>query len=315
MIKYLVRKLPSVLLVLIASSVIAFVLPRLAPGDPAVVLAGPDPTPQVVASIRVDLGLDKPLWEQYLNWVTGLFHGNLGQSYILHRSVSGLIGARIGSTVQLAAMATIIMIVVGFVLGVLGGSPRRPWARLVVDAFNTLFLAAPPFLTGMILILLLGIVWPVLPVSGEVSVFDNPSFGLQYLILPATALALPQAAVIARLLQTSMLTTRSEDFVDLAKAKGVPTGRITRRHVLRNSLNSTVVVVGLHVGHLLAGAIVVEAIFARNGLGALAVSSVETRDYLVVQVLILLAVFVAVVMQLLSEIALAMLDPRIRLEA
>ncbi|ASW55739.1 ABC transporter permease [Plantactinospora sp. KBS50] len=315
MLKFLVRKVPSVLLVLVASSMIAFLLPRLAPGDPAVVLAGPDPTPEVIASIRAELGLNQPLWQQYLNWVGGLLHGDLGQSYILHRPVSELIANRIGSTLQLSALATLIMIAIGLLLGILGGARRSPAARLVIDGFNTVFLAAPPFLTGMLLILLLGVVLPVLPVSGEMSVFDNPSFGLQYLLLPAIALALPQAAVIARLLQTSMLATRSEDFVDLAKAKGVPGRRITRRHVLRNSLGSVVVVIGLRIGELLAGAIVVEAIFARNGLGALAVSSVDSRDYLVVQVLILAAVFIAVMLQLLSEIILAALDPRIRLEA
>jgi peptide/nickel transport system permease protein len=173
----------------------------------------------------------------------------------------------------------------------------------------------PPFLTGLLLILLFGIAFPILPVSGEVSIFEDPGLGIQYLLLPSIALALPQAAVIARLLKTNMIQVRSEDFVDLATAKGASPFRITRRHVLRNSLGSAVVVIGLRIGELLAGAIVVESIFARNGLGSLAVSSVQTRDYQVVQVLIVGAVFIAVVIQLLSEVALAALDPRIRLES
>lgn len=312
--KFLAHKAPSVVFTLFATSVVAFLLPRLAPGNPAVVLAGPDATPDVIAAIRSQLGLNEPLWRQYGHWMAGLFQGNLGQSYILHRPVADLIGSRMTSTLQLAGAATVVMLVVGFVLGVLGGSRRAPLARWVIDGFNTIFLAVPPFLTGLLLILLLGIVWPVLPVSGEVSLFAHPTTGLRYLLLPAIALALPQAAVIARMLQTSMLTTRSEDFVDLAKAKGVPDRRITIRHVLRNSLGSTVVIVGLRVSALLGGTVVVEAIFARNGLGALAVSSVESRDYLVIQVLILMAVFIAVVFQLLSEVVLAGLDPRIRLE-
>ena len=143
----------------------------------------------------------------------------------------------------------------------------------------------------------------------------DPVLGFKFLILPAIALALPQAAIVARLLQTSMLTVRGEDFIDLAKAKGLGPRRITWRHVLRNSLGTAVVALGLQAGNLLAGAIVIEAIFARNGLGQLAVFSVQNRDYLIIQALILGAVVIAVLIQLFSEIVLAGLDPRIRLDA
>jgi peptide/nickel transport system permease protein len=315
MIRFLVRKIPSVILVLFISSIAAFILPRLAPGDPAVVLAGPDATPAIVKAIRTQLGLNQPLWTQYIEWISGLFRGNLGNSYILQRPVAELISSRLESTLDLAILATIIMIVVGVVLGTLGGSPRSKISRGLLDVFNTIFLATPPFLTGLLLILLLGIIWPVLPVSGETSFLANPGLSIQFLILPAAALALPQAAVIARLLQTSMRQVRGEDFVDLATAKGVPPGQITRRHVVRNSFGSVVVVIGLRIGELLGGTIVIESIFARNGLGALAVSSVQTRDYTVIQVLVMGAVLIAVVIQLLSEVALASLDPRIRLGA
>jgi peptide/nickel transport system permease protein len=293
---------------------IAFLLPRLAPGDPAVVLAGADASPETVAAIREQLGLNLSLWEQYFSWMGGLLTGDLGDSFILRRPVSELISARLASTLELALLSTLIMLIVGFTLGILGGSPRSRVARFVLDVFNTIFLATPPFLTGLLLILALGIAWPLLPVSGEVSFLDDPALGLQYLILPAAALALPQAAVIARLLQTSMLTIRSEDFVDLAVLKGVGPRQVTRRHVLRNSVGAAVVVIGIRFGELLGGAIVVESIFARNGLGTLAVTSVQSRDYLVIQVLILGAVFIAVMIQLVSEIVLAALDPRIRLK-
>jgi peptide/nickel transport system permease protein len=311
---FLVRKAPSVLTILIVSSIIAFLLPRLAPGDPAVVLAGADSSLETIAAIRESLGLNLPLWQQYLSWAGGLFTGDFGQSYTLKRPVTDLIWARLASTIELTVLATIIMLFVGFSLGILGGSPRSRISRAVLDFFNTVFLATPPFLTGLLLILGLGIAVPILPVSGEVSILDDFWLGLQYLILPAAALALPQAAVIARLLQTSMLTMRGEDFVDLAVLKGVGPRQVTRRHVLRNSVGAAVVVIGLRVGELLGGAIVVEAIFARNGLGTLAVTSVLSRDYLVTQVLILGAVVIAVFIQLLSEIVLAGLDPRIRLK-
>ncbi|MBF4571915.1 ABC transporter permease [Herbiconiux sp. VKM Ac-1786] len=315
MTRFLLRKLPSVALVIVVSSIIAFLLPRLAPGDPAAALAGADATPEQVAAIREQSGLDDPLIAQYINWITGIFRGDFGNSYIFQRPVAELVLDRLESTLELAALATVIMIVVGLTLGILSGSPRAKVSRGVLDVLNTLLLATPPFLTGLLLILVFGVTWRLLPVSGEVGLLENPEIGIQYLLLPAFALALPQAAVVARLVQTSMQNVRGEDFVDLAFAKGASPRRITYRHVLRNSLGTAVVAIGLRIGELLGGAIVIEAIFARNGLGQLAVQAVQDRDYFIIQILILGAVILAVLIQIITEIALAALDPRIRLEA
>lgn len=313
MTRFLIRKAPSLIFVLFASSIVAFALPRLAPGDVAVVLAGPDANAADIATIRARLGLDSSPVVQYWDWISGLFRGELGESYLLHRSVASLIGDRLGSTVELAVFSTILVVAIGVTLGVLAASARHGWARAVLDVTNSAFVAVPSFLVGLVLILVFGVFNRVLPVSGEVSLLDNPMIGIQYLILPSLALALTPAAVVARFVQTEMLAMRGAEFVDLALAKGASATRVTFRHVLRNSLGSAVVAVGLQIGHVLAGAVIIEAIFARNGLGQLAVSSVESRDFTVLQVLILGAVFVAVVCQLLTEIVLAALDPRIRL--
>jgi peptide/nickel transport system permease protein len=313
MLRFLIHKIPSVLLVTVLSSMVAFLLPRLAPGDPTDVLTEGNASPQLIAAMRTQMGLNKPLWRQYADWVGALLHGDLGTSFVYRHPVAELIGSRLESTVELTISATILMVVIGLGLGVLGGSRLGRWSRAAVDAFDTVFLSMPPFLTGLIMILLLGILFRVLPVSGEVPFTRNPNFSVQYLVMPSLALALPSAAVIARLVQTSMLANRGEDYVDLAVAKGVPPRRITWRHVTRNSLGTAVVVIGLRVGELLGGAIVIENVFARNGLGSLAVNAVQNRDYLLVQVLVLGAVLVAVIVQLLSEIAMAALDPRIRL--
>lgn len=315
MARYLLRKIPSILFVLVISSIIAFVLPRLAPGDPAQSIAGTDASPEQVEAVRRATGLDQPLITQYLNWVGGLFHGDLGRSYILRQPVADLIAARVGSTLSLALFAALLMIVIALVLGVLGGSKRSKTGRTVLDVVNTVLLATPPFLIGLLLILAFGVAWRILPVSGEVSLFTDPQIGIQYLILPALALALSQAAVVARLLQTSMLTVRGEEFVDLARAKGASPRRVTFRHVLRNSMGAAIVAVGIRIGELLGGAIIIEAIFARSGLGQLAVQAVNTRDYFVIQVLIIGAVFIAVLSQLATDIILASIDPRVRLDA
>jgi peptide/nickel transport system permease protein len=313
MIRFLVRKVPSVVFVLFATSIVAFALPRLAPGDVAVTLAGTDPTAANIAAIRQQLGLDRSVVVQYADWMSGLLHGNLGQSFLLHRSVASLIGDRLESTLELAALAALLVIVMGTTLGILAGSTKRRWARTSLDLTNTFFIAIPSFLTGLALILYFGVLHRWLPVSGEVSLLHDPSIGIQYLILPAFALALPSAAVVARLLQTEMATVKNEEYIDLALSKGASPRRITVRHVLRNSVGTAVVAIGLQMGNLLAGAVIIEAIFNRNGLGQLAVSSVQTRDFTVLQVLILAVVFVAVICQIFTEIILAALDPRIRL--
>lgn len=315
MIGYLVRRIPSALLVLFATSILAFVLPRMAPGDPAATLAGPEATTTEIEAIRSDLGLDRPLVTQYLEWLSAALRGDFGTSYVTGRPVAELIADRAGSTVQLAVLAGALMVVLGLGLGLASGTLRRGSARTGLDLLCTGLLAMPAFLSGLLLVLLLGIAWPILPVSGEVSLFADPEIGIQYLILPALALALPQAAAVARLLRSAMDQARGEEYVQTAVAKGASARRITVRHVLRNSMAGSLVTLGIRFGEILGGAIVVEAVFARSGLGELAVTSVYQRDYVVLQALTLLAVAIAVLTQLITEIGLAGLDPRIRLGA
>lgn len=315
MLRFVARRLPSVAFMLIVTSIIAFLLPRLTGGDPAQVVAGADATAEQVEAIRVRMGLDQPLPVQYLDWLGGVLRGDIGISLISNRPVSQLILSRLGSTLELALSATLLMVLFGLGLGILAGSATRGAGRAVLDAVLSVLLATPPHVTGLVLILLLGIVWQIFPISGEVSILRDPLRALTYLTLPAFALALPQAATIARLIQARMRQVRQEEFVDLARAKGVPARRIAISHVLRNSLGTAVVATGIRMGELLAGAVVIESIFGRNGLGLMAVEAVSSRDYQVVQVLVLGAVVIAVVVHLLSEILLAALDPRIRLES
>jgi peptide/nickel transport system permease protein len=314
MLAFLARRLPSVAFMLLATSIIAFLLPRLAGGDPAQTIAGADATPDQVEAIRQSLGLDQPLPAQYLTWLFDLLRGDLGTSLITNRPVGQLIYARLGSTLELALSASVLMIVLGIGLGILAGSVRRGPGRFGLDSAISVFLATPPHVTGLILILIFGISFNLLPISGEVSILRDPMTALSLLLMPALALALPQAAMIARLIQARMMQIRQEEFVDFARAKGVPRHRIVLSHILRNSMGTAVVATGIRIGELLAGAVVIEAIFARNGLGLMAVDAVNSRDYQVVQIVVLGAVVIAVLTHLLSEILLAALDPRIRLE-
>lgn len=311
---FLARKVPSLALLLFITSIIAFMLPRLAPGDTAYAIAGADATPEQIEAIRVALGLDRHIVVQYLDWMRGVLTGDFGRSFVSGHSVTDLIVSRLPSTIELTIAAAFLMIVMGTAMGIVSGIPGGGRLKMVVDGVISAMVATPPHVTGLLLIFFVITTAPILPISGEVSVLRDPVRGLQFLILPAFALALPASAMVARLIAARMKAVWTEDFVDLARAKGVPHRRIVISHVLRNSLGTAVVAVGLRVGDLLSGAVVIEAIFARNGLGQLGVSATHTLDYQVVQIIILGAVAIAAVVNLVADICLAALDPRIRLE-
>lgn len=315
MTRYVLRRLVGAIAVLFVVSIVVFSLLRLAPGDPASVLAGPDATPNVVAAIRHELGLDRSPFLQYFSWLGDLFTGNLGMSYTIHRPISELIGQRFGSTLQLTVAAAILMVVFGVLMGVMLATSRFRVVRQVIDWLATVSLALPPFVSGVILIFVFAVVWGVLPSGGDASMITDTGDALRRLILPSVAMALPGAPVIARLLATEMRRSRDQEFVLTAMAKGASLRWITWRHVVPNSLGPAVIEVGIRIGHLLGGAVVAEAIFARAGLGSLLVQSVETRDYLLAQVLLLLAIAAAIIAQLAAELVIATVDPRIRLGA
>lgn len=315
MIVYVLRRILGAIIVLFVVSIVVFSLLRLAPGDPASVLAGPNATPEIVAAIRHQLGLDQSPVTQYFGWLGHLFTGDLGMSYTIHRPISELIGQRFGSTLQLTIAAMILMVVFGVAMGVVLATGRFRVVRGVIDWWATVCLAMPPFVSGVILIFVFAVVWHALPSGGDASMFDAPGDALQRLILPSIAMALPGAPVIARLLATEMRRSRDQEFVLTAQAKGARSRRITWRHVIPNSIGPAVIEVGIRIGHLLGGAVVAEAIFARSGLGSLLIQSVETRDYLLAQVLLMLAVAAAIVAQLAAELVIAAVDPRIRLGA
>ncbi|MFB9371883.1 ABC transporter permease [Kitasatospora sp. NPDC001664] len=311
---FLLRRLPSGLLVLAAASFLIFSILRLIPGDPATSLAGPDAGPEAVAAIRTRLGLDQPFLSQYLTWLGDLLTGHLGPSYAIGGEVATLIGDGLGATVELTLGALVLVALIGLPLGVIGATVRRGPVAAAVRAFTTTVLAVPPFVTGVLLVLVFAVTLRLLPAGGHESILDQPDIGLQYLLLPALCLALPSAAILARYLKDGLERALAEDYVRTATALGVSRRRIVWRHALPNALPPAVTVLGLQVGQLLGGAVLVEAIFAWPGLGQLAEQGVLRRDYPVVQDLLLLLVAVYVAVQLLTDLVYTWLDPRIRWE-
>ncbi|WP_411070157.1 ABC transporter permease [Streptomyces sp. cmx-4-25] len=311
---YLLRRLPSALLVLLVASFVAFAVLRLVPGDPAAVLAGPDASAETEAAIRARLGLDDPLPAQYLHWLGGLLTGDLGPSYAIGGQTADLIGDGLGATVELTLAALLFVVVLGAAFGILGATSRSRWVRTAVRVVTTGALAVPPFVTGVLLVLLFSVLLGVLPPGGRVPLLTAPDLGVQYLLLPALCLALPSAAVLGRYLKDGIERALGEDYVRTATAAGVAPRRLLWRHALPNALPPVVTLLGMQTGNLLGGAVLVEAIFAWPGLGQLAEQALVRRDYPVVQDLLLLLVTVFVLVQLLTDLVHAWLDPRIRWE-
>jgi peptide/nickel transport system permease protein len=315
MVRYAIRRVPSALLVLAIASVVVFAVPRLAEGDAATVLAGPDATDATRDAVRADLGLDQSPVVQYLDWMRGLLTGDLGTSYIRKQPASEAIGAALGQTVTLTCAALLLALLLGGLAGVVLGAGRNRMLTRVIGALVSLAFALPPYVSGVLLVLLFSVSIRFLPSGGYQPLFDDPEIAVQYLVMPALCLALPVAAVLARFLGASIRQVMDEDFIRTGVAKGLSTRRLVSRHVVPNALPPVLAVLGIQVGQLLGGAIVVEAIFAWHGIGDLLVNSVLDRDYVLVQDLLLLTVAVFVVVQTLTDLAHAAVDPRVRLEA
>jgi peptide/nickel transport system permease protein len=308
------RRLPSALLLLALASIVVFGALRLVPGDPAVLLAGPDATPDQMAALRHQLGLDSPLPVQYWDWLRGLVTARPGYDLVRHAPVADLIGRGTGNTLELTTAALLLTLVLGLPLGCLGAVVDRPVLRWMLTAITTIGVSVPSYVAGVVMVLVLAIWLRLLPPGGHVSLLDDPEIGVQYLVMPALCLSLHSAVVIARFLEQSLRRAMSEDYVRTAVAKGVPPVRILLRHALPNALPPVIAIAGVHAGHLLGGAVVVEALFAWPGLGQLAVHSIQVRDYGITQDLVLLGVALFTAIQVLTDLCCAALDPRLRLE-
>lgn len=317
MLSYSLRRLPSALIVLAVGSVLIFTLLRLVPGDPALVLAGPDASPEALDAIRADLGLTGSQIAQYFTWVGDIVTFDLGNSLILGGEISSLLLDALGNTLVLAGAALVVALVIAFVLSTVSVILDRAWLNSLVTAFGTIAVAIPNFVTGAILVVLFGVVWAVLPAGGvpRKGFLDDPGISAQYLILPALCLALPIAAALTRFLTESLRSQLNEPYATTARALGISKRRLVLTQVLPNALPATITVLGIQIGHLIGGAVLVEAIFAWPGLGNLIERAISGRDYPLVQVMLLFSVVLFVVIQLLTDLVNASLDPRIRLGA
>jgi peptide/nickel transport system permease protein len=310
--RYLFHRLWQSLLTLVLASVVVFVGIRALPGDPATTLAGEEADPAAIAAVRAQLGLDRPLPVQYLKFAGNAITGDFGKSIRTGTPVSEMLGATLPVTLQLAVYAMLIAVLLGTAFGVIAAVFRGRWPEWGANGFSLVALSVPNFWLGILAVLYLSVQLGWFPASGYVSPFENPLRAVYYLTLPALILGLSHAAVVQRQTRASMVDTLTADFVRTARAKGLGRGAVIFRFGLRNSLIVVTTIVGLQLGGLIAGAVVTERIFSLPGIGKLTLDSVFTRDYPVIQAVVLVITAAYIVINLLVDALYSVIDPRMR---
>lgn len=309
---YVGGRLAALALTFLAATVVVFLLIQVTPGDPAAFMMGLNANPEAVAALRHQMGLDAPPLQRYLGWLAGLARGDFGVSYTYRVPVGQLLAERLAVSLPLAALAMALAVAVAFPVGVFSGRRRGRPEDAAVMGVTQVFMALPNFWFAMLLVLVFAIGLRWLPAGGFPGWDGGAWPALRALILPAVALALPQAAILARVLRSALIDALGEDFVRTARAKGLSERQVIYRHALRNALIPTLTIVGLQFPFLLAGAVIVENVFFLPGLGRLVFQAITQRDLIVVQSVVVLLVFAVVLVNFLVDLGYAAVDPRLR---
>lgn len=310
--QFIVKRILSMLPVLLLVSFAAYALLWLVPGDAAVVMLGPDVDRATVERLRTSLGLDRPLLVQYGSWLGQTLQGDLGRSLRDNRPITSAVTDRLPATVELSTLAMLVALTLGIPAGIVLATRRGTWVDVLGSVLSLGGVSMPNFWLGILLILVLSVALGWLPPSGYVPLRESVTANLQMMIMPAITLGLALAATVARQTRASVLQVLDLDYVRTARAKGAKEARVIGVHVLKNALIPVVTVVGLQIGRLAGGAVITETIFGIPGVGRLAVDSLLARDFPVIQAVVLLMAVAVVLSSLLVDIVYACLDPRIR---
>ena len=310
---FIVNRVAQTIPILFLGTIAAFLVLRLIPGDPALVIAGEEATAEDLYAIREQLGLHDSWPEQYIRWLGDLLSGDLG--LFLPRAASAsarLFSINFPPTIELGIAAYAFAILIGIPLGILGGvKPRSVWDWLL-SGYTMVAVGVPSFVSGIILLWIFAAELGWFPSHGRVSILDDPLDSLHHLALPVIALAMPISAVLARYTRTTITDVVGQDFVRTARSKGLQESTVIVRHALRNSLIPVITIMALQVGELMTGVVIIEAVFTRPGFGRVVVEAITRLDYLVVQSVLVVLVVIFVVVNLLADIIYGFVDPRVR---
>jgi peptide/nickel transport system permease protein len=309
---FILRRALMTVPVMLTVAVVVFLLLHLSPGDPAAIVAGDNATPDDIERIRVSLGLDKPLFVQFVLWLGALMGGDLGVSVFNKIPVATLIAQRMEPTICLALVTMIFAVSVAVPVGVLAAWRAGTWVDHLVMGVAVLAFSSPVFLIGYGLVYQFARTWHILPVQGYTPLAEGFSEFWRHLVMPAVALGLIYSALLARMTRSTMLDVLNEDYIRTARAKGLPPRVVLVRHALRNAAVPIVTTIGLGIALLIGGVVVTESVFAIPGLGRLTIEAVTQRDYPVIQGVILVTSAVYVLINLAIDVAYTLLDPRIR---
>lgn len=312
MAEYILRRLLATIPVLVVVAVVVFSILHLTPGDPAAIIAGDQGTEEQIQQIREKLGFNRPIYEQFYVWVANVAQGNLGVSIFSNKLVTELIGQRLEPTIALAVITIIITVLLALPMGVLAGWHAGSLIDRLVMSFAVLGFAFPVFVVGYVLIYVFALKFAILPVQGYKNLSEGFWPFLQHLILPSLALGMSFTALIARITRASVLEVLSQDHIRTAKAKGVPTRTLLFSHALKNASVPIVTIIGVGIALLLSGVVVTESVFAIPGVGRLVVDAILSRDYPVIQGVLIVFALIYVLINLIIDISYVFLDPRIR---
>jgi len=306
MTRFIIYRVISIIPVVIGITIAVFVSVRLVPGDPIDLMFSNSakPTPERRAQMEREMGLEGPMYKQYVTYMTNLLHGDMGKSYRTKRDVTESIRTRVGNTVKLTICSLAVALVIGLTAGILSATFRNSWLDRISMLIAVAGVSIPAFWLGLMFILLFSVKLGWLPVAGART--------WKHLVLPSLTLGIVVSAVLARITRASMIEALSQDYVRTARAKGLRESVVVYRHALRNALIPVITIVGLLIGSLLAGAFIIEAVYGYPGIGLLAVNALQTRDFPLIQGIVLIIALTYVVINLLVDILYGLIDPRIK---
>ena len=313
--RFLLRRLVSLALSLLAASLAIFLVIEVVPGDPASYMLGLNASPETVAALRDQLGLNAAPPARYLAWLGGMIRGDFGISYTYKVPVADLVLQRLQVSLPLALYALALTAMLAFPAGLVAAARRGRAADAAVMGATQLGIALPNFWFAMLLVLVFSLNWQVFPAGGFPGWDSGLGAGIAALTLPAVALALPQAAILARVLRSALIETEGQDYIRTARAKGLTRGQTMLRHALRNAMIPVMTILGMQFSFLLAGAIIIENVFYLPGLGRLIFQAITQRDLIVVESVVMILVFAVILVTFLVDLAYAAIDPRLRRRA